>query len=236
MNQYVPLPPVQIRQGGGSLRFDDDVFVDSGRQDVEMLEAAGLQSGWRLVDFGCGPGRIAIALIDAGWKGSYLGIEVKSRHVDWATREITSRFPDYRFIKVDAPNARYNPSGLSPRTLPVQSNSADMICAFSVFSHMLGVDTAAYLGEFRRALTPEGRVLATFFTADDVPDETENPYWLGDWTGRLHCVLYSTDYLARLITEAGLTITARIPPMEYRPQDALVFGPVRPSRNEKAHA
>jgi hypothetical protein len=101
---------------------------------------------------------------------------------------------------------------------------------------MVGVDTAAYLGEFRRALTPEGRVLATFFTADDVPDETENPYWLGDWTGRLHCVLYSTDYLARLITEAGLTITARIPPMEYRPQDALVFRPERPSRNEKANA
>ena len=103
--------------------------------------------GWST--FGCGPGRIAIALIDAEWKGSYLGIEVKSRHVDWATTEITSRFPDYRFIKVDAPNARYNPSGLSPRTLPVQSNSADMICAFSVFSHMLSVDTAAYLGEFQ---------------------------------------------------------------------------------------
>jgi cyclopropane fatty-acyl-phospholipid synthase-like methyltransferase len=98
-----------------------------------------------------------------------------------------------------------------------------MICAFSVFSHMLGADTKEYLGEFRRALTPGGRAIATFFTADDVPDETENPSWLGDWTGRLHCVLYSTDYLQRLIAAAGLTITARMPPMEYRPQDALVL-------------
>jgi hypothetical protein len=71
---------------------------------------------------------------------------------------------------------------------------------------MLSDDTVAHLAEIRRVLTDNGRAFVTAFVADDVPDETENPPWLGEWSGRLHCVLYSTNFLTRLIHEAGFAV------------------------------
>jgi cyclopropane fatty-acyl-phospholipid synthase-like methyltransferase len=106
----------------------------------------------------------------------------------------------------------------------VGDESVDMIWAFSVFSHMLSDDTTTYLAEFRRALAPHGKALITVFMADGVPNETENPTWYGNWSGRLHCVLYSTDYIERLISEAGF-ILERVIKREGRKQDSLLLGP-----------
>lgn len=206
MDLAVPLPPARIRQGGGRHRFDDDYFLDTACSDARFLTSIGLTAGSRVLDFGCGPGRLAIGLIASGWSGSYLGVEAKRVHVDWATADITSRFPDFRFDWVDAANARYNPDGSEPPRLPVDDSSIDLICAFSVFSHMLSDDTKTYLAEFRRALSPAGKAYITVYMADNVPDETENPSWMRAWSGRLHCVLYSTDHLMHLITEAGMVL------------------------------
>lgn len=204
MNLPFPLPPTQIRQGGGALRFDDDFFVKSAVEDVQMLESIGLESGAKFVDFGCGPGRLAIGLIVSGWEGSYFGVEVKDRHVRWATANITRHFPNFEFLRVDAANARYNPEGSEPRRFPVEDESVDFLCAFSVFSHLLSDDTKAYLQDIHRVLGPDGRAMITAYVGDDVPDETENPSWMGDWTGRLHCVLYERAYFMRMIADAGL--------------------------------
>jgi cyclopropane fatty-acyl-phospholipid synthase-like methyltransferase len=220
---HLPLPPTQIRQGGGPLRYDDDYFLESARYDAELLMSVGLRPGSRLLDFGCGPGRVAIGLIASEWSGSYLGVEVQNRHVSWATSDITSRFPDFRFVWVDASNDRYNPDGSEPNRLPVDDAWVDLICAFSVFSHMLSDQTAAYLSEFRRALTSDGKAFITAFVADDVPDETENPPWLGEWKGRLHCVLYSTTHLSRLIQGEGLVLEDMVP-MDNRKQVGLLLG------------
>lgn len=105
MDDSIPLPPTEIRQGSGPLRFDDDRFIETGRGDVTFLQSVGLQSGARLIDLGCGPGRLAVGLISSGWNGSYLGVEVNRRHVAWAEQELTPKFPDYQFVNVDASNA-----------------------------------------------------------------------------------------------------------------------------------
>jgi SAM-dependent methyltransferase len=223
MDLDVPLPPVDIRQGGGRHRFDDDYYVETARSDVNFLTSVGLESDSRLLDFGCGPGRLAIGLIASGWAGSYLGVETKAVHVSWATEEITSRFPNFEFVRVDAANARYNPVGADERRLPVDDGSIDMLCAFSVFSHMLSDDTRTYLAEIRRVLHPDGRAYITAYVADEAPDETENPSWLGAWSGRLHCVVYSTDYLTRLITEAGLVVK-HLGARDGRKQTGIVLG------------
>ncbi|HJR93296.1 MAG TPA: hypothetical protein VJ938_12705, partial [Acidimicrobiia bacterium] len=66
----VPLPPPQIRQGDRQRRFDDDFFVETAERDARLLMSVGLEPGQRLLDFGCGPGRLAIGLIARGWEGS----------------------------------------------------------------------------------------------------------------------------------------------------------------------
>jgi SAM-dependent methyltransferase len=224
MDLPIPLPPVEIRRADSRLRDDDGYFVESGLQDVRMLTDAGLRTGAHMVDLGCGPGRLAIGLIVSGWSGSYLGVEVEESQVRWASSEITPQFPDFKFVRVDAASARYNPKGSAARTLPVDDGSADMVCALSVFSHMLPEEIGGYLGEVRRVLESEdGRALVTVFMEDNVPDVTENPPWLGDWRGRLHCVLYSTEFLGNLIEQAGLTLEEVFPPVEFRRQKSLVL-------------
>jgi cyclopropane fatty-acyl-phospholipid synthase-like methyltransferase len=182
MDAQVPLPPVS-RQGGGRLRFDDEYFLRSAMSSAELLISLGLSPGSRILDFGCGPGRLAIGLIASGWRGSYLGVDVKDPQIGWANTQIRTRFPDFGFIRVDAANARYNPQGSEAHKLPVEDGAVDFICALSVFSHMLSDDTATYLGEFRRALSSGGMAYVTAFVEDGVPDETENPDWLGEWEG-----------------------------------------------------
>jgi cyclopropane fatty-acyl-phospholipid synthase-like methyltransferase len=182
-----------------------DALFGHAKNDAELLTSVGLSPKSRLLDFGSGPGRLAIGLIESGWTRSYLGVELKERSVRWASAEITSRFSDFQFVGVDAHNARYNPEGSESPRLPVDDGSVDFVCAFSVFSHMLSHDTTTYLKEIRRALTPNGFAFITAFVATGVPDETENPEWLGEWAGRLHCVLYSRSYFLELISDSGMT-------------------------------
>lgn len=222
--QHIPLPPARIRRGEARRHHDDQHFIDTALKDADILYSVGLQAGQRLVDFGCGPGRLAIGLISSGWSGSYLGFEVKEHHVLWASAQLTSRHPDYRFMRVDSPNARYNPAGLAQQELPIEDGSIDFVCAFSVFTHMLGTETETWLTEFRRVLKPQGLAFITAFIEDDVPDETENPPWYGrgDWSGRLHCVLYSTERIHTLVADAELAVQRRIT-TEGREQTGLLL-------------
>jgi hypothetical protein len=61
--------------------------------------------------------------------------------------------------------------------------------------------------------------------AQDVPDETENPPWFGNWEGRLHCVLYSTDYLNSLIATSGMLLEQMLPRRDRHKQDELLLRP-----------
>ena len=137
----VPLPPVDMRQGGGPLKYDDDYFVESARKDLDHLTTLGLgppgvfsrlrlwtwPSGRRSDRTRTGPGRHRRRGETTSHPVGHL----------W----ITSRFPDYRFVHVDAANDRYNPGGAETRYLPVEDGSVDLIAAFSVFTHMLSDDT-----------------------------------------------------------------------------------------------
>lgn len=66
--------------GGAYLRYS---FTRGTRQEVEFLwEALGLQSGMRVLDVGCGPGRHAHALANRGV--DVHGVDISERFVDLA--------------------------------------------------------------------------------------------------------------------------------------------------------
>lgn len=112
-------------------------FLASVTRDVERLrDWTDLRPESRLIDFGCGPGRLAFGLINVGWfTGEYPGVEVQERRVDWCTRNVTSRYPSYQFVRVGASNERYNPRGSESLRLPAFDSSVDVFCAYSVFTH-----------------------------------------------------------------------------------------------------
>jgi SAM-dependent methyltransferase len=219
------LPPSDLRQGGRHFK-DDKAFISSGLRDAERLrEIAGLDVDSDVLDFGCGAGRFAYGLIETDWfGGSYLGIEVQQRHVDWCTANITAYDPSYRFVHLNSHNERYNPSGRQSSDIPVQDRTVDLFYAYSVFSHMRSGDVSRYLAEVSRVLRASGRSFVTMFADRDVPDETENPDWYGpfEWKNPLHCVLFSLDYIDQLVTRAGLIVDQMLR-NEYDGQTGLVL-------------
>ena len=46
--------------------------------------------------------------------------------------------------------------------IPAPDACADMVCAFSVFTHLLHTETYLYLEDIRRVLRPGGRLVFSF--------------------------------------------------------------------------
>lgn len=205
--------------------MDDRDFIRSAIEDAERLRSVGLRAESRVLDFGCGCGRLAFGLMHIGFEGSYLGLEVQARHTEWCSQNISSHIPAYEFELLDAKNERYNPGGSGVVGLPVDDESIDVFYAYSVFSHMRGYEVAHYLKEISRVLAPAGRAFLTVFCDSGVPDETENPSWWGPmvWRGALHCVLYSVEWLEQKVGLADLVFDDFRKSSDVDGQTALVL-------------
>ena len=146
----------------------DQEFIALGDRFVETLtEHAGLRDDSRVLDIGCGYGRLPHALRRNGFAGTYLGIDVLKKHVRWCSKRLGE--PRFRFRHADIKNERYNPSGsLAVGDLDLGDERFDVIVAFSVFTHMWPEDVEAYFRLASSVLAPDGRLAATFFVLDHV--------------------------------------------------------------------
>jgi SAM-dependent methyltransferase len=122
-------------------------FEAFGVLERELLIQYGLRPDGYAIDVGCGSGRLAKALTSY-LEGPYLGIDVVPEFVEHA-RALVDR-PDWRF-EVTA--------GVE---IPEQDGVADIVCFFSVFTHLLHEHSYAYLREAKRVLKPGGRAVFSF--------------------------------------------------------------------------
>ena len=126
-----------------------------------------LQPVERVLDVGCGIGRMAIPLLQyLRHGGTYDGFDIVREGIDWCTRRITSLNPDFRFRLANIYNGIYNPTGTlkaSEFVFPYENSSFDFVFLTSVFTHMLPRDLEHYLGEIARVLKPGGRCFVTYF-------------------------------------------------------------------------
>jgi cyclopropane fatty-acyl-phospholipid synthase-like methyltransferase len=192
----------------GGLRYrDDEYYISSALAEVELLQnRVGIKSGDYLLDFGCGAGRLANGLDRAHLKVSYWGIDVRAESINWCLQNMVRE--GFKFTHSNAQNERYRPNGCKQWKIDVVDQEFDVIYAHSVFSHLLTTSTIAYLQEFKRILSPKGRVYLTAFLEPNVPDCVENPTDYGSikWQGRLHCVRYNLNYFLSLVNTAGLIL------------------------------
>lgn len=121
-------------------------FEEIGAVECEILIHAGLKPGQAVVDLGCGSGRLAVAL-SRTVAVSYLGLDVVPALLDYAR---TKTPKSYKFVLNRA------------LTLPIEARSVDMLCAFSVFTHLLHAESYLYLEEAHRCLRPGGRMVMSF--------------------------------------------------------------------------
>ncbi len=149
-----------------------DTFRSSGDVLVERLvQVAGLTPTSRVLDVGCGIGRLAVALADfLGEDGAYDGLDIVPSGIEWCNGHIAARRANFRFTLADVFNKEYNPKGRVPPSafaFPYADASFDVVVLASVFTHMLPEDMEHYVAEFARVLKPGGRCFATFFLIND---------------------------------------------------------------------
>jgi SAM-dependent methyltransferase len=132
-----------------------------------FIEHAGLRPLERVLDVGCGIGRMAIPLTQyLGAEGSYDGFDVVPAGIKWCRAKITPRFPNFRFRLAAVYNEHYAPNAATLARgfrFPYPGASFDLALLTSVFTHMLPADLENYAFEIARVLKPRGRCLVTFF-------------------------------------------------------------------------
>ena len=140
-----PRDEAMARAVGGGYR-------EIGEIERNILQYAGLGNGMSVVDIGCGSGRLAYALATAAMQIDYLGTDIVTALLDYAAEKCP---PHYRF-KLHR-----------HLSIPVASASSDMICAFSVFTHLLHHESYLYIEDACRALKPKGKLIFSFLEFAD---------------------------------------------------------------------
>jgi ubiquinone/menaquinone biosynthesis C-methylase UbiE len=157
-------PPRRIR----AFLDDGADFKKKGEEFLRyFIERGGLKPTDRILDVGCDTGRMAVPLTKfLDKEGSYEGFDIDAGGINWSTKSITSKYPNFRFQLVDIYNGSYNPKGrhkASEYKFPYENESFDFVFLTSVFTHMLSKDMENYLSEIARVLKKGGRCFVTFF-------------------------------------------------------------------------
>lgn len=147
-------------------------FVRAGEEiKKQLIDLGGLQPGSRVLDVGCGIGRVAVPL--TGFlddEGSYEGFDIVKSAIRWCTQKIHSSYPNFRFTHIDLKNDLYN-LGTNREAkdfvFPYGDGEFDLVFLTSVFTHMLLADVENYLEQIHRVLKPGGTCFATFFMINE---------------------------------------------------------------------
>lgn len=160
-NRFMPVPPGELHYvGDGDYRAIGAEFLE------RLIEDADLTPADRVLDIGCGVGRLALPLTQFLDTGSYDGIDPVAAGIAWCTSTITPLYPDVRFHHLDLKHPLYNPQGAldtAKTRLPFPDASFDLICMISVLTHLERPEALHYAAETARLLAPGGRCFATAF-------------------------------------------------------------------------
>jgi SAM-dependent methyltransferase len=162
----IPVDLVEMTGGGPG------TFEQISSDHIQYLRRQiGLAANHRLLEIGCGCGRDAIPLSEIlSPPGSYLGIDIIGRSIEWCRNNIMTRNPHMQFVHYDVADQLHNPAGKTQTSdiiLPLENASIDRIILWSVLTHMFEQDIEHYFREFARVLKPDGVVLASIFIVDE---------------------------------------------------------------------
>jgi ubiquinone/menaquinone biosynthesis C-methylase UbiE len=142
-------------QEHSALNPGDDAIGDGdfdiiGQIELSLLKLEGLQPTHTLLDLGCGTGRLAIHAVPYLAHGHYIGVDIAPRILEQAQT---------RMSRASTQGAKVSWQTQTTTRFSLPSDSVDMICAFSVFTHIEHEDAYHYLVDARRIVRPGGRMI-----------------------------------------------------------------------------
>jgi len=150
-----------------------DGFKKSGNTFCQknLVQLGGLKPNDKVLDVGCSIGRVAMPLIKyLNQEGSYEGFDIVPEAISWCKKNITPKYPNFRFTLTDVTNKRYNVNAKNKSSeyqFPFSNGTFDFVFLSSVFTHMLPEDLKNYFSEISRVLKKGGKNLITFFLIND---------------------------------------------------------------------
>jgi SAM-dependent methyltransferase len=150
----LPFPPEQLMHRVGHLGEGGDVAAryDALGRTMKELVVDCLPDGWsfdgrRVLDFGCGAGRLLRHFVaEAEHCDEFWGSEIDEPSVAWVTQHLG---PPFKVVLND-----------ETPPIPAPDHHFDLIYAMSVFTHITE-EWAAWVLEMHRLLKPEGLLLVS---------------------------------------------------------------------------
>jgi len=181
-------------------------FDHIGGAELAVLQTEGLRPSSTLADFGCGIGRLAVHAIPALPEGSYIGLDI--------SQEMLRRLGD-RLQSLPVGTCRVSLLHQANETFPLGESAVDMLCAFSVFTHMEHEDAYRYLKDARRVVRRGGRLVFSCLAMDSALGrsvflEASAVNVQGRWAN-VRCVSTSKEMMQEIARLAGWTMVQWYP-------------------------
>ena len=204
-----PIPPtslIRLATGTPSIAW----YAEGGRLAAESIrEALGRQgaviaNGRRLLDLGCGCGRVIRRWADTGARLS--GTDYNARLVEWYRRNL--------------PFATFETNDLTP-PLGYDDDTFDVIYALSVLTHLPETLQLQWMDELDRVLRPSGFLIVTTHGEQYLPeldDDERQQFESGRLVvrhpgevGSNRCGAYAPEQFVRTTLTRGLTVAEFVP-------------------------
>jgi SAM-dependent methyltransferase len=155
---------------------------------LDLVRASGVDPAntSRMLDFGCGAGRLTRHLQFLAEGREIFGVDVSAEHIKWCQANL-------------APPFRFATTTTIPH-LPFQDRFFDLICCGSVFTHIDDL-AEAWLLELGRILAPEGRLYLTIHDNHTIQllEGRERNHWLSELVRNSDLYRKGQDNLGMLV-------------------------------------
>ena len=194
------LPQDMFRKRGSLIPPKGLMFTGSGGYESigkqffnYFLKFGDITPDSSILDIGSGIGRMAVPF--TGYlsdKGRYEGFDIVKLGVNWCTKNITKKYPNFNFKLIPLKNDLYfldTENTAKELVFPYESDTFDFVFLSSVFTHMMPEDVENYIAEINRVVKTGKNCFATFFILDEVSENSMNttgvkqfPYNRGDYS------------------------------------------------------